>query len=101
MRGKVFVVTSLLSTLLIGSSARADKQFLSGSLIIPPGAAYQTDCGAVSMYGLVYDILRANAYMAARPLLFPKGPIELYYTFSSTKASPKKTPSPSGGPSWM
>ena len=83
-----FIVLLLVGVL--GSSARADKQFLSGSLIIPPGAAYQTDCGAVSMYGLVYDILRANAYMAARPLLFPKGPIELYYTFSSTKASPNR-----------
>lgn len=83
-----FIVLLLVG--MLGSSARADKQFLSGSLIIPPGAAYQSDCGAVSMYGLVYNILRANDYMAARPLLFPKGPIELYYTYSSTKASPNR-----------
>ncbi len=93
----------------LAGPAAADKQFNAGSLIIPPGAAFQTDCGAVAIYGLVYDVLRANAYIAARPLLFPNGPIEIYYSYRDTKASPNRcaptnlsvSPAPAADPRWL
>ena len=83
-----FAILVLIGAL--ASPAAADKQFNAGALIIPPSAAYQTDCGAVAIYGLVYDILRANAYIAAHPVQFPNGPIEVYYAYRDTKKSPNR-----------
>lgn len=46
---------------LAASPAAADvKTFARGSLIIPMTSVFQTQCGQVSAYGLVYRILQAN-----------------------------------------
>ncbi|MCX5744589.1 MAG: hypothetical protein NT062_19025 [Proteobacteria bacterium] len=82
-----FAFTVLMALAL---PARADKTFNIGSLILPPGSAYQTDCGAVAVYGLVYDVLRANAWLAAHPASAPGGAIEIYYSAKDTKASPNR-----------
>ena len=82
---------AILVLAVLASPARADKTFNIGSLIIPPGASYQTDCGAVSVYGLVYNVLRANAWLAAQPVATaPGGAIQIYYTFKDTKKSPNR-----------
>ena len=89
----------ITSVVLAGAarSARADKTFNIGSLIIPANAAYQSECGAVAMYGLVYDVLRANAYLEAnRAAICPTHTasqtcaIELHYAVNATKASPNR-----------
>lgn len=66
--------------------ARADITFAAGSLIIPSGASYQSDCGQVAMYGLVYNVLRANQWLAANHYT----PIRVYYAYKDTKASPNR-----------
>ncbi len=86
------LIGTLLGIALLGATvstpAFADtKDFKAGSLIIPATSVYQTDCGAVSMYGLIYNILRANAWLDADP---GYGPIEVYYAFNTTKASPNR-----------
>lgn len=87
------------SAVLVGgaTSARADKTFNIGSLIIPANAAYQSDCGAVAMYGLVYDVLRANAFLEAnRAAICPTHSasqtcaIELHYAVNANKLSPNR-----------
>ncbi|MFN0248199.1 MAG: hypothetical protein ACKV2T_15010 [Kofleriaceae bacterium] len=94
---------ALLGTLVTPASANT-KDFPAGSLIIPATSTYQTDCGSVSMYGLVYNILRANAWLDADP---GYGPIEIYYSYNTTKASPNRcTPTnlhtaPSADASWV
>lgn len=67
--------------------AQATKDFKAGSLIIPATSVYQTDCGAVSMYGLIYNILRANTWLDADP---GYGPIEVYYAYNTSKLSPNR-----------
>ena len=99
---------ALMIVAALATPAAADKTFAVGSLIIPPGAAYQSDCGAVAIYGLVYNVLRANAWLAARPLVSPGGTIEVYYAFNANKSSPNRctptnkstTPAPLGDPRW-
>ncbi len=63
------------------------KEFKAGSLIIPATSVFQTDCGAVSMYGLIYNILRANEWLEADP---GYGPIEIYYAYNTEKLSPNR-----------
>lgn len=77
------VIASLVAT---AGVARADTTFAAGSLIIPATSNYQDDCGAVAMYGLVYNVLRANAWLQANGY----GKIELYYAYSTTKKSPNR-----------
>lgn len=81
----------------LAGPASADTTFAPGSLIIPSTATYQTDCGAVSMYGFVYDVLRANAWLETnRATACPAFPgsvtctIEVYYAYNETKASPNR-----------
>lgn len=80
------VPCALLAVVASAAPARADITFGAGSLIIPSGASYQSDCGAVSMYGLVYDVLRANQWLAANHYT----PIRIYYTYKDTKQSPNR-----------
>jgi hypothetical protein len=62
--------------------------FGSGSIIIPDGASYQDSCGAVSTYGLLYDVLRSESWLSTHGF----NPITLHYTFRSGKASPNRCP---------
>ncbi len=102
-------IAAMLFVAALATPAAADKQFNPGALILPTSGAYQTDCGAVAVYGLVYDVLRANAYIAANPVLFPNGPIEIYYSVNGTKASPNRctptnksiNPLPLLDPAWV
>lgn len=87
-------------TLAVGGlaqTAHADKTFNIGSLILPASASYQSDCGAVAIYGLAYDVLRANAWLEAnRATVCPGMPatqtckIELHYAVNSNKKSPNR-----------
>lgn len=82
------VASCAVFALVVGAAepARADITFAAGSLIIPSGSSYQSDCGAVAMYGLVYDVLRANQWLAANHYT----PIRVYYTYKDTKESPNR-----------
>ena len=65
--GKQLVLGTLVAIGLAAGAgtahANTSTAFPSGSLIVPPGAAFQDDCGSVSTYGLIYDVLRANPYL--------------------------------------
>jgi hypothetical protein len=76
----------LFGVALLTTPAAADTSFGAGSIIIPASAPYQTDCGAVSLYGFVYNILRANAWLNTNG----HGKIEVYYGYDETKASPNR-----------
>lgn len=83
------LLKSLVTTValgLVGTSAHADTSFGAGSLIIPANATYQDSCGAVAVYGLVYNTLRANAWLAANGY----GTIEIYYSYNENKKSPNR-----------
>jgi hypothetical protein len=67
-------------------SANTSTAFPSGSLIIPPGAAFQDDCGSVSSYGLIYDVLRANTWLGSNGFT----PITIFYDYLDTKQSPNR-----------
>jgi hypothetical protein len=93
LTAKAIAITCLLAT----GPAVADTDFAAGSLIIPASATYQTDCGAVSMYGLVYTILRANTWLEAnRATACPGFPssvscaIEVHYAYKTDKKSPNR-----------
>ena len=68
------------------AQANTSTAFPSGSLIIPTGAPFQDSCGAVSAYGLIYDVLRANPYLTAHGYT----PITIWYTYLDTKQSPNR-----------
>src|SRR6185312_14785025 len=53
---------------------------------LPTSASFQDDCGAVSVYGLVYDVLRANTWLAANGYT----PITIHYAYNDTKGSPNR-----------
>jgi type IV pilus assembly protein PilY1 len=79
-------------------------QFSRGALIIPEQAVFQTPCGAISGYGLVWKILQSNSpghYNAAHP-------VTVYLVINGGKSSPNRcvtsnrTPAPTpsaAGPS--
>ena len=66
--------------------ANTSTAFPAGSLIIPVNSSFQDDCGSVSAYGLVYDVLRANAWLASNGYTA----ITVFYTYLDTKASPNR-----------
>src|SRR5690348_149662 len=66
-----------------GASA---AQYAGGSLIIPMQSAYQTYCGTVSAYGLIYSVLRANDGLVAQG----KNRISVHWAYKATKASPNR-----------
>src|SRR5580704_15672048 len=88
--GKQIVLGALVAIGLVAGAgtARANTStaFPSGSLIIPPGAAFQDDCGSVSTYGLVYDVLRANPYLTAHGYTA----ITVFYAYLDSKESPNR-----------
>jgi hypothetical protein len=75
-----------LVAVLLGTGAGADVvNFGKGSLIIPMQANFQTPCGTVAAYGLVYRLLEANrpgGYFdsATHP---GRRPVTLYWTVGS------------------
>ncbi len=86
--GKLVTTIALVGVTAVATPALADtKDFKAGSLIIPATSVFQTDCGAVSMYGLIYNVLRANAWLDADP---GYGPIEIYYAYNTAKSSPNR-----------
>lgn len=87
--GKKFLNAVVVAAALLAvspASANTSTAFPTGSLIIPVGSAFQDDCGSVSAYGLVYDILRANPWLAANGYQ----QVTVFYTYLDTKASPNR-----------
>ncbi len=84
----------LLRTVLITASlaaagpvhANTSTAFPAGSLIIPVSSSFQDDCGAVSAYGLIYDVLRANPWLSAHGYQ----PITIFFAYLDTKQSPNR-----------
>ncbi|MEO8843641.1 MAG: hypothetical protein ABI704_18835 [Kofleriaceae bacterium] len=66
--------------------ANTSTAFPTGSLIIPVNSAFQDDCGSVSAYGLIYNVLRANTWLAANGY----SAITIFYTYLDTKGSPNR-----------
>ncbi|MBX3155457.1 MAG: hypothetical protein KF773_05630 [Deltaproteobacteria bacterium] len=66
--------------------ANVTKVFSAGSLIIPTSGTYQTSCGAVSAYGLIYNVLRANNWLVANG--YPQ--VRVYYSFNADKTAPNR-----------
>lgn len=78
---------------LFGSTAFADiVTFPKGSLIIPEQSSFQTPCGSLASYGLVYRLLLANqpgGYFD--PVTNPgRTPITVYWVVGGTKTSPNR-----------
>src|SRR5207248_3095645 len=57
--------------------------FAGGSLIIPVQSTFQDNCGVVSAYGPLYNVLRANDGLAA----MGKSRITVHWGYKSTKGS--------------
>ncbi|MBI5068452.1 MAG: hypothetical protein HZB56_09440 [Deltaproteobacteria bacterium] len=70
---------------LPGAAAAYEKTFSQGSLIIPTQAEYQTDCGTISAYGLMYMLLLRNEVRAAATPAKP--PITIYWIIEPRKLS--------------
>ncbi len=82
LRGEVVTIAlALASPAVAGTST-----FSAGSLIIPTSSVYQNDCGTVSAYGLIYDVLRANAWLAANGY----SAITVRYAYLDTKTAPNR-----------
>src|SRR5262249_51660137 len=84
------VGAALLSTfLLFATNAGAQNDamvFSRGALIIPEQAFFQSPCGAVSAYGLVWKLLQSNQpghYNAPHP-------ITVYVVINGAKRSPNR-----------
>jgi hypothetical protein len=78
-------LAALCGALLVcATDARAyTRTFAAGSLIIPAQMEYQTDCGMVSAYGLVYWLLYKNAELTAAG----KKPLTIYWIIEPKKLS--------------
>ena len=69
------------------STAHADSvTFSKGALIIPMNSVFQTECGMVSAYGLVYRILEANG----KGHLNENTPVTVYIANNEGKKSPNR-----------
>lgn len=76
-----------VSALLLSVAASADTiSFPAGSLIIPMNSSFQTKCGQVSAYGLVYRILQSNGPGHVNEL----NPITVYVVNNPAKGSPNR-----------
>lgn len=68
-------------------SPRAEAiTYAGGSPIIPTQASFQNGCGTASTYGLVYDVLRANDWLAAHG----KARVTVHWAYRSRKNSPNR-----------
>jgi hypothetical protein len=85
--GKRLAVVAAALALGVGSaSANTSTAFPSGSLIIPVSSSFQDDCGSVSAYGLIYDVLRANPYLTAHGYTA----VTIFFNYLDTKLSPNR-----------
>ena len=78
--------------LLAAAAGRADN-FPAQSLIIPTQASYQDPCAMVSVYGLVYSVLRANDGLRANAAYASgawQSPITVHWVYKGTKKSPNR-----------
>ena len=68
LRIRPLVVLCLMTLPFVAGAT--DVRFEQGSLIIPMQRAYQTNCGAVSAYGLIYRFLQkgVTVYWAVQPM---------------------------------
>ena len=85
---RLFHVEGMVAALLVAvypaAGAATDKQFASGSLIIPQSIEYQTtDSGLLGTYGIVYVALYKNAARVAQGLK----PITFYWVVQPNKLS--------------
>lgn len=84
MRRVLFLV---LGCSALSAVAQTDiQQFARGSLIIPEQASFQTGCGVVSSYGLIWRILQSNqkgGYNANHP-------VTVYWAINAGKTSPNR-----------
>ena len=108
------LLSGLVVAGLVAFTPRAEaNNFPIGSLILPASASFQSDCGSVGIYGLVYDVMRANPWLASHGY----GAISINYAIAdgtatawspSGKQSPNRCapsnlhtpPAPSGDASW-
>ncbi|HSN30706.1 MAG TPA: hypothetical protein VLT45_30675 [Kofleriaceae bacterium] len=79
-------LTTLTILALAAPASAGTVNYAAGSLVLPTSASFQDDCGAVSVYGLVYDVLRANTWLAANGYT----PITIHYAYNDTKGSPNR-----------
>src|SRR5512146_47285 len=86
IRARGFVIAAVLVAAAAPAHANTSTAFPQNSLIIPTGSSFQDDCGAVSAYGLVYDVLRANPWLKANGY----APISVFYVYLDTKQSPNR-----------
>ncbi len=86
----VLFVTAVVLGVAPPAWANPPQTFSQGSLIIPMQANYQTACGTVGGYGLVWSILYENRTGGA----FDGQPVTVYWTINGSKTSPNRcTPS--------
>ena len=76
------VLGALIGT--VASAQSSTKLFKPGSIIIPQSAVYQTGCGSVSAYGLVYRLLLENKTGGA---FGPTAPVTIYWSIDPAKKS--------------
>ncbi len=74
---------ALLAASLALPAAASERNFAANSLIIPTQMEYQTDCGMISAYGLVYTLLYKNAALVTAG----RRPITIYWSIESRKQS--------------
>ena len=79
-------IATLTLLALAAPASAGTVNYAAGSLILPTSASFQDDCGAVSVYGVVYDVLRANTWLAANGYT----PITIHYAYNDTKGSPNR-----------
>src|SRR2546430_1422879 len=92
----------LRPTAVVRSSACAWPHSSTIAAAVSRSGKISIRCGAVAVYGLVYDILRANAWLAANG----STAITVHYAYSPSKGSPNRCvptsldTAPTADPSW-
>ena len=90
---KPHATRAALAAALLAATASQAESFPAQSLIIPTQASYQDACGMVSVYGLVYSVLRADDGLRANPLLATgvwQTPITVHWVYNASKKSPNR-----------
>ena len=96
MRGlhRLILACTVVAAFATNAHAQTSITFQTGSLILPTSSSFQDDCGAISVYGLVYDVLRGNTWLAANGY----HAITINYAYNSAKNSPNRcTPTSADG----